>query len=79
MFGYILDVLWILLPGLAVMGGIAWVIGRVEAGARDGAWRRIAEARRELHGQERDLRTCLTGHRCPDCPVSRYLHDRPTS
>lgn len=75
MFGNILDVLGVLLPGLAILGGIAWVIGRVEAGARDGAWGRIAEARRELHDQEGDLMDCLTGHRCPDCPVSRYLRD----
>jgi hypothetical protein len=75
MFDYILDVLGILLPGLAILGGIAWVIGRADAGARDGAWRRIAEARRDLHDQERDMTACLTGHRCPDCPLSHYLGD----
>jgi hypothetical protein len=75
MFGTILDVLGILLPGLAVLGGIAWVIGRVDADARDGAWRRIADARRELHDHERDLMACFTGGRCPDCPVNRYLRD----
>jgi hypothetical protein len=77
-FGTILNMIEILLPGLGILGGIAWVIGRVDADARDGAWRRIAAARRELHDQERDLTDCLSGHRCPDCPVRRYLEDHPS-
>ena len=77
MFDTILNMIGILLPGLGILGGIAWVIGRVDADARDGAWRRIAAARRELHEQERDLMECLSGDRCPDCPVRRYLPNRP--
>jgi hypothetical protein len=75
MIGNILDVVVILLTGLVVLGGLAWLIGRVEADARDGAWQRIADARRRLHDQEQDLLLCFTGSRCADCPVGHYLRD----
>ncbi|HEY0816194.1 MAG TPA: hypothetical protein VGE11_23205, partial [Pseudonocardia sp.] len=67
-----LDLATVVLPGLVVLGALAWVIGRVDADARDGAWRRIAAARRHLHEQERDLWECLTGDACPDCPLRRH-------
>jgi hypothetical protein len=73
----IVGVATIVLPGLVVLGGLAWMIGRVDAGARNSAWRRIADARREPRDQERNFVGCLDGHPCPDCPIRKYLRDHP--
>lgn len=61
--------------GLLLLLGLAVLIGRVEAGARDGAWRRIADARR-LQQRDRELLECLNSAQCWDCPSWRYLRDR---
>lgn len=55
--------------GLGLLVALAWIIGRVEANARDGAWQRIAVARRRLRDDELHLLACLEGPRCADCPI----------
>jgi hypothetical protein len=59
--------------GLALLIGLAVVIGRLDTQARDDAWRRIARARREQHERERALRRCMESPRCTRCPVDRYF------
>lgn len=71
-----MDALPAVMMGLALLVALAWIIGRVEANARNGAWQRIAEARRDLQSREQSLLSCITGTPCPDCPVRRYLNDR---
>lgn len=75
MRGDIID-LTLIVGGLLLLLGLAVLIGRVEAGARDSAWRRIAQARRMQHERERELLECLASARCPDCPSWRCLRDR---
>jgi hypothetical protein len=75
MFDTIADLLEILLPGLGVLAGLAWTIGRIDAGARHSAWRRIADARRERHEEKRDVIECFDGRPCPGCPMRKYLRD----
>jgi hypothetical protein len=72
------DVLYltVIVGGLLLLLGLALLIGRVEASARDGAWRRIADARRLLHERERELLDCLNSAECRDCPSWRHLRDR---
>lgn len=62
--------------GLAVILGIAWVLGRTDTAAQDDAWRRIAQARRRLHERERELLEFLDGDQCRRCPVWRRMRSR---
>jgi hypothetical protein len=64
-----------IVAGLALLMALAWLIGRVDADARNGAWRRIAASRRELHEKEQHLLTCLSGDRCAGCPVDRLFRE----
>ena len=64
-----------IVAGLALLIALAWLIGKVDADARNGAWRRIASSRRELHEKEQRLVDCLSGARCPDCPIDRLFRD----
>jgi Tfp pilus assembly protein PilV len=41
--------------GVAVLAGLAIAIGRIQGGAQDAAWRRIAQRRRELADRSRLL------------------------
>jgi len=64
-----------IVAGLALLVALAWLIGRVDAVARDGAWRRIASSRRQLHEKEQRLLTCLSGERCAHCPIDRLYRE----
>lgn len=61
--------------GVVVLTLLAWLMGHVEAASRDGAWRRIAAHRRELHEKEQSLLACFIGPRCNACPINKYLRD----
>jgi hypothetical protein len=65
----------IVIIGLLFLIGVALLIGSVQARAREDAWRRIADARRDHHERERALLRCLQSPRCDRCPVDRYLRD----
>ena len=71
-----MEALALAFTGLALIVTLAWIIGRVEANARNGAWQRIADARRDLHAKEQGLLACLGENRCSDCPIERYLGRR---
>lgn len=62
----------IVFSGVAFLIGVALLIGWVQAHAREDAWRRIAEARRDQHERERALLQCLQRPRCDRCPIDRY-------
>lgn len=62
-----------MLAGLAVLAFLAITVGRVDANARESAWRRIASARRDQQARERALRRCLDSPRCVHCPLSQYF------
>lgn len=66
----------IAIAGLIVLAALATVVGTLEAHARDGAWRRIADARRITRENERTLAACLDSEQCRDCPTWRHLRDR---
>ena len=72
MIANILDVVVVLLPGLAVLGVLAWLIGKLDAEARESAWRRLAAARSQVRDRERDLPSSSIAARCPDCPGGDY-------
>jgi hypothetical protein len=57
--------------GIAVLLGIALIIGRGDITARSGAWKRIAAARHANWLQEQDLRSMLDQPRCAECPMNR--------
>lgn len=76
MTGYATDLLVIGGGGLLLLLSLAVLIGRVNAGARSGAWRRIADARRLQHERERKLFDCLSSRQCRDCPTWQHLRDR---
>ncbi len=61
----------IILGGLTLLIGLAVLIGRIDAHARDAAWRRIAVARAGVQERELALHHHLGTDRCPRCP-----HDR---
>jgi hypothetical protein len=63
------DSLPIIVIGLGLLIALALIMGSVDSIARSGAWRRIADARRDLHDEELRLLACRTGPRCPDCPL----------
>lgn len=58
----------VVVAGLAVLVGIAVIIGWIDAQARDGAWRRIAAARHAVWLDDQQLRGGLGRSRCFDCP-----------
>lgn len=62
----------IVLVGVAFLIGASLVIG-FESHARNAAWRRIADARRNQNERERALVRCLEGRRCDRCPINDYL------
>ncbi len=64
-----------IVAGLALLVALAWLIGKVEGDARNGAWRRIASSRKQLHEKEQRLLTCLSGPRCADCPIDRLFRE----
>lgn len=57
--------------GIAVLVGIALIIGRIDAMARHWAWRRIAAARYEVWLDQQDRRNSAEQPRCADCPTNR--------
>jgi hypothetical protein len=63
--------------GVLLLIALAVIIGKVEANARDGAWQRIADARRDLHEREQNLLACLARPRCTDCPLRDWFGERP--
>ncbi len=63
----------IVICGVAVLIGVALLIGWVRAHAREDAWRRIADARRDQQERERALLRCLQRPRCERCPIDGYL------
>jgi hypothetical protein len=58
--------------GLALLICLAVTIG-VDRRARDSAWRRIADARRDQQHREQTLRRCLESPRCARCPINRLF------
>ncbi len=72
MIANILDVVVVLLPGLTVLGGLAWLIGKLDADAQKSALRRLAVARSQVRDQERDLPSSAGTARCRDCPADGY-------
>jgi hypothetical protein len=58
----------VVVAGLAVLVGIAVIIGWVDAQARDGAWRRIAAARHADGLDDQQLRDGLGRSGSFDCP-----------
>ena len=62
----------IVLVGVAFLIGASLVIG-FESHARNAAWRRIAEARRNYNERERALLRCVEQARCDRCPMNDYL------
>jgi hypothetical protein len=70
--GEVVD-LMIVLYGLGLLVALAVVIGKVDTGAQDAAWRRIGEARHDQHLRETALRRCLASPRCAQCPLNGYL------
>src|SRR5580765_4503424 len=58
--------------GIVVLAALAWVIGKIQSGAQDDAWRRIASARRQLAERKRMLDHCLSQPQCSDCPLRRF-------
>lgn len=70
-----MDALTVVITGLVLLAALAWIIGRVEANARNGAWERIADARRDLHYREQQLHGCLGGPRCEECPLHPHVND----
>lgn len=65
------------LAGVVLLIALALIIGKVEANARDGAWQRIADARRDLREREQTLLACLGRPRCTDCPLRDWFGERP--
>jgi hypothetical protein len=57
--------------GLAVLVGIALIVGRVDTLARNGAWKRIAAARHAVWLDEQQLRALFGQPRCVDCPMNQ--------
>jgi len=57
--------------GLAVLVGIAVIIGWVDTLARNGAWRKTAAARHVVWLDEQQLRAGLGRPRCFRCPLNQ--------
>jgi hypothetical protein len=57
--------------GIAVLVGIALIIGRMDTVARHEAWKRIAAARHQVWLDEQDRRNSAEQPRCADCPTNR--------
>lgn len=61
----------VVVAGLAVLVGIAVIIGRVDALARNGAWTKIAAARHAVWLDEQQVRDGVGRTRCFDCPLNQ--------
>ncbi|WP_433290195.1 hypothetical protein ACQPZQ_42925 [Pseudonocardia sp. CA-142604] len=61
----------VVVAGLAVLVGIAVIIGWADALARNGAWTRIAAARHAVWLDEQQLGAGIGRPRCFDCPLNQ--------
>jgi hypothetical protein len=61
----------VVVAGLAVLVGIAVIIGWVDSTARNGAWTRIAAARHAVWLDEQQHWAGVGRPRCFDCPLNQ--------